>query len=247
MTDSPPDTAAVEAVEKLLAYYNFQDAAQTREQLLDNWLRTHPLAWVRLALIEALYQGRYKSVSVEYLLQRWQRRGQPVYHFSREFERLVCHNCPKTFLSLLETPTAPEEDPQAFLRTVMERLRPESANSGTKEASTRVPAPLEPDADELSESPSPPTPLQEVTMVLESADRTNAAEPAAFNHVESSVLTDLKTEDATASVWTTQPLAATARPSVVNSSTTTPIHRFTPSSRPSELYAKLAAMANAQG
>lgn len=45
--------------------------------------------WVRLAVIEAIYQGRYKLVSVEYILQLWQRRGKPICHFNREFEAIV--------------------------------------------------------------------------------------------------------------------------------------------------------------
>ena len=47
---------------------------------------------IRLAVVEALYQGRYKAISVEHILDCWRRRGQPNFHFSLEFERLICQN-----------------------------------------------------------------------------------------------------------------------------------------------------------
>jgi lipopolysaccharide export system protein LptA len=84
----PPlrDTAAIPAV-NLLKHYGFEGAL-TAKQLTDQW-QQYPSNWVRLAMIEALYQGRYKAVSVEKILAAWQRRGQPLYHFDQEFERLV--------------------------------------------------------------------------------------------------------------------------------------------------------------
>ena len=59
------------------------------------WLTKYPGYWLRLAVVEALYQGRYKAVSVGQLLSMWHRIGQPLYHFNREFERLVCNNFPQ--------------------------------------------------------------------------------------------------------------------------------------------------------
>ncbi len=94
MTDSANDSTVQSAV-ALLTYYGFEPGEASGEQLMDRWLRTYPTRWVRLALIEALYQGRYKAVSVEQILAFWQRRGQPLYHFNHEFERLVCNNFPR--------------------------------------------------------------------------------------------------------------------------------------------------------
>lgn len=76
----------------LLVRYIFDLGGYTTSELLDRWLKDYPAAWVRLAVIEALYQGRYKAVSIEQILTFWQRRGQAVYHFNHEFERLVCGN-----------------------------------------------------------------------------------------------------------------------------------------------------------
>jgi hypothetical protein len=47
-----------------------------------------------MAVLEALYQGRYKVISVEEILKLWHRRGQPTFHFTHDFERLVCKNLP---------------------------------------------------------------------------------------------------------------------------------------------------------
>ena len=40
-------------------------------------------------MIEALYQGRYKAISVEQILSIWRRRGKILSHFNREFEAIV--------------------------------------------------------------------------------------------------------------------------------------------------------------
>jgi hypothetical protein len=94
---------AITAATGLLKYYSHDAQEQTQQERLDHWLRTYPVRWVRLALIEALYQGRYKTVSVEQLLAIWRRRGQPLYHFNPEFELLVCHDFPQMGHSTLET------------------------------------------------------------------------------------------------------------------------------------------------
>ncbi len=42
-----------------------------------------------LAVIEAIYQGRIKAVSIEHILNFWQKKGKVIKHFNSEFERLV--------------------------------------------------------------------------------------------------------------------------------------------------------------
>ncbi len=66
----------------LLIHYSFDISRDTVEELLGEWLAIYPAYWLRLAVVEALYQGRYKTVSVEQILVLWQRRGQPLYHFN---------------------------------------------------------------------------------------------------------------------------------------------------------------------
>jgi len=87
------DTTAELSV-ALLTRYSFDLSGYTAKELINRWHRKYPTAWVRLAIIEALYQGRYKAVSVQQLLAFWQRRGQVVYHFNVEFESLICSQFP---------------------------------------------------------------------------------------------------------------------------------------------------------
>jgi hypothetical protein len=83
---------------ELLSYYSLEGDRYpkpiSKAQVLNRWLQSYPEQLVRLALIESLYQGRYKMISVEQLLALWYRRGQPTYHFNHEFEALVCHDVP---------------------------------------------------------------------------------------------------------------------------------------------------------
>lgn len=78
----------------LLHHYRFDCDRSTIETLVVYWCVDYPLNWVKLAVVEALYQGRYKSLSVEQILQGWQRRNQPTYHFTHEFERLIHGHLP---------------------------------------------------------------------------------------------------------------------------------------------------------
>lgn len=79
----------------LLVHYGFDLGGKKAEKLAGEWLNEYPGYWLRLAVVEALYQGRYKAVSVGQILSMWQRMGQPLYHFNHEFERLVCSNFPQ--------------------------------------------------------------------------------------------------------------------------------------------------------
>lgn len=83
------EPAALET-ELLLSQYNFDLGSQDLARLIVSWLHVYPPAWLRLAAIEALYQGRYKAISVEQILAVWQRRGKPLPHFNPDFERMIC-------------------------------------------------------------------------------------------------------------------------------------------------------------
>jgi hypothetical protein len=99
--------SALKATANLLTYYSFDSGNRSPDKVLDKWLTRYPLSWVRLALIESLYQGRYKAISVEQILALWQRKGEPSYHFSSDFENLVSENLPKVCFS--QVPEAPKE------------------------------------------------------------------------------------------------------------------------------------------
>jgi hypothetical protein len=110
---SPPLPSAIL---DLLTYYNLERERYprplTKSQVLSHWLRSYPESWVRLALIESLYQGRYKTFSVEQLLALWGRRGQPTYHFGYDFESLVCHNIPRQVKELPSAQQKPSQEKQ---------------------------------------------------------------------------------------------------------------------------------------
>jgi hypothetical protein len=93
----------------LLVHYGFDLGGKKAEKLAGEWLAKYPGYWLRLAVVEALYQGRYKAVSVGQLLSMWHRIGEPLYHFNREFERLVCNNFPQN-LTLKSGDRVPQDD-----------------------------------------------------------------------------------------------------------------------------------------
>ncbi|XHX80654.1 MAG: hypothetical protein RBJ76_12205 [Stenomitos frigidus ULC029] len=117
-TERSPDSAAFAA--SLLHHYGFELGGDTIAQLLLDWQEQYSDSWIRLATIEALYQGRYKAISIEQILALWQRRSQPMYHFNHEFERLVCDRLPHTLEPV--NPPAPEpfltQAAQALLATL---------------------------------------------------------------------------------------------------------------------------------
>ena len=104
----------------LLSHYCFELPGTTAIDLLASWLEKYQADWVRLAVIEALYRGRYKAVSVEQILNLWSRRQYASYGFNHEFERLICRKLPRNLTHLSEqmiqarqlpvTNPLPEED-----------------------------------------------------------------------------------------------------------------------------------------
>ncbi len=79
----------------LLTAYGFDLRGVNPVQVINRWQADFSALWIRLAVIEALYLGRYKAISVEHLLNFWNKKGQPNLHFSAEFERMVSHNLSK--------------------------------------------------------------------------------------------------------------------------------------------------------
>jgi hypothetical protein len=88
MTEQVKNAVTADVAE-LLTRYSFDLQAYPLDRWIDQWLRHYSPEWVISAIIEALYQGRYKAVSVWQILGLWRRRGKPLRHFSRDFERIV--------------------------------------------------------------------------------------------------------------------------------------------------------------
>ena len=78
----------------LLLGYGFDLGGFEVEELVSYWSSYYPPHWLRAAILEALHQGRYKAISVGQILVIWRRRGQPLPHYSYEFERAVSTRFP---------------------------------------------------------------------------------------------------------------------------------------------------------
>jgi len=105
MSTSVPNTHA-KLAKALLIHYSFDLSGYSADELVNRWQKHYPTHWLHLAVIEALYQGRYKGISVQQILAFWQRRGQEIYHFNMEFERLICSKFPET-LTAMAAPALP--------------------------------------------------------------------------------------------------------------------------------------------
>ncbi|GAB4473480.1 MAG: hypothetical protein OHK0037_33910 [Elainellaceae cyanobacterium] len=88
MTHPARDPAILDAV-ALLNGYGFDLDGFAADYLVSYWAVNHPAHWIRGAIVEALYQGRYRAVSVGQILAVWRRRGQPIPHYTPDFERVV--------------------------------------------------------------------------------------------------------------------------------------------------------------
>lgn len=89
---SAPFSTSIEAQQAavLLENYRFELGHHDARQWVSLWLEFYRPSWIRDAVVEALYQGRYKSVSVRQILELWHRRGQPIRHVTYEFEAAIC-------------------------------------------------------------------------------------------------------------------------------------------------------------
>jgi hypothetical protein len=113
MTDQTQDSAITQTV-ALLEHYGFELKGRTAAELITQWLEQYQAVWVRLAVVEALYLGRYKAVSVAQILKCWDRRGNPHFHFNHDFERLICRKLPRFLGNLAEASPVMEEDYRLF-------------------------------------------------------------------------------------------------------------------------------------
>lgn len=105
MLTTAPDTSA-ELTVNLLVHYSFDLNGYSASELINRWRSDYPVNWLHIAVIEALYQGRYKAISVQQILNFWLRRGQVIYHFNMEFERLICSKFPEK-LTKISPPVLP--------------------------------------------------------------------------------------------------------------------------------------------
>jgi len=132
MTQPAKDSEIAEAV-ALLVHYSFDLEGYTAEELVEQWRQTYPSNWLRLAVIEALYQGRYKGISVSQILAIWQRLSQARSHFTADFERLIVQSLPRQWgrqaskSSLPKSKTAPASQAPTFDASPQGAAQPQNA------------------------------------------------------------------------------------------------------------------------
>lgn len=137
--------ADIEAVCQLLISYSFDVESYQVKAVVAGWLAEFSPVWISHAITEALYQGRYKLISIDQILRLWQRRGQPIRHFNREFESIILGQTllystsygdgPESArVHRAASPASPETTPQRVPST--SKLAPASADSG--QASNRA-------------------------------------------------------------------------------------------------------------
>lgn len=161
---------------ELLHHYSFELAGYAVAQQIEIWLEYYPTEWLPLAIIEALYQGRYKAISVEQILNLWQRREHPVHHFNHEFERLICGKLPHaieaTSTESKKTPATPQPKPSLSYRKMLLQLP--SIQAASK-------------LERLSEIPSIKVALTRSEALLEQAKQTEDQEAATANGKEPAI------------------------------------------------------------
>ncbi|HEY9651440.1 MAG TPA: hypothetical protein V6C95_12305 [Coleofasciculaceae cyanobacterium] len=155
MREPTTDSSAVAYAVELLSRYGFELRGYTAQELVNLWLKTYQANWIRLAVIEALYQGRYKAVSVEQILTVWIRRGQPIYRFNHEFERLISRKLPQNLTAPITVSVTPQTQEYG-----LPLLPPSASNTSGEEAAQ--PATIECETSELESRAEPeylsPTP-----------------------------------------------------------------------------------------
>ncbi|MEH2301038.1 hypothetical protein [Nostoc sp.] len=135
MLTTLPDTSANLAI-ALLINYSFDLSGYSANELVERWQTQYPLNWLHLAVIEALYQGRYKAVSVQQILVFWQRRDQATYHFNMEFERMICSKFPQRLTSSPAPALPPVKKDPTVEKVTSPQLPPAKIRNGYQHGNT---------------------------------------------------------------------------------------------------------------
>ncbi|MGI0490831.1 hypothetical protein ACN4EG_03380 [Alkalinema pantanalense CENA528] len=248
--DSNPITHA----ESLLKHYSFDLGSRSVQDLLADWQAHYSPQWIRLAVVEALYQGRYKAISVDEILKIWRRRRQPTPHFSREFERLVGDRFPRKLLSVEQRKGLPrrlQPDDSAWMNLARQAL--DRNGEQLKPRSHQLALSVQQLSDELSAGLSadlPDTLSDELSNKLSDAklsdDRLSETQ---CSKGEAVLLTQAVDGTQAVDETVTQPTALTSLTDGVvlpdlNAELDIAIHQFVPTDVSPEFCNKLKAVAN---
>lgn len=125
MKKDPARTTAM-----LLTHYGFESNGDSLSLIIDQWLNTYPNKWVLAAVVEALYQGRYKVNSVNRILNTWCSRGEALPNFDHDFADFFCKKIIRSLLAQSEAaetnlypPTSAPEDTSTVLMSNAESFQ----------------------------------------------------------------------------------------------------------------------------
>lgn len=252
---TPTNDSATAYTIALLNHYGFELGGYNLQELVTLWLNEHQENWVRLAAIESLYQGLYKSISVGQILAFWSRRGRPIYHFNHEFERIICRKFPQ---NLADIPLQSSDTSEELNQANTEDLDQYNYQNLPIENS------LELDASEPLASDSHSREIYTEYMIFDASEISESPPDFSTDLVEPdvSILTEMETPDEAAqqsltdiSFAVTETPEETLSTSSLNpnftyypdwsrfQSSKHPIHQFTPIPDASDFYLKLKAVA----
>lgn len=216
MTAPAPNATIIECVD-LLTHYSFDLGAYSAPELIYRWQRYYPSNWFRLAIIEALHQGRYKAVSVEQIMAMWSRRQEPCQRFSHEFERMICSKLPRNLIA--------EPMPLKAELPVIDSSLPNSS-TGEQATSPSAQSPISADATENSSG-------QSSTKLQSSESQSPESSPAPTqpeNKQEPDNPEPSPSQESHPDRWSKLDV------------TKEPIRQFHPTVEPSDIYTKLQAV-----
>jgi hypothetical protein len=205
--------------EDLLRYYQFALEGRSVSQVLQQWAIDYPVEWIRLAIIEALYQGRYKAVSVDQILRIWQRRSQAQPRFDDDFAQLIRQRLPNSLGGQTGETTSAVSALAADIQSSHHRRLPATANQ-----------------------------LDDLTEFVQSRRSRSSAVDAVINHAEANVDRAANQAKQQLTQTTTDANLPGDNPSADNPPDDLPpskaIHQFTPKPPDSDWLARLRSVSN---
>jgi len=121
----------------LMEGYRFDFGYHDAPQWVGLWLERYRPLWIRDAVVEALYQGRYKAFSVRQILELWQKRGQPIRHTTYEFEAAVCREYGGAKLVAIAQPSPNPAHLDTHLESVKQKADSAPEQQQTKQSASR--------------------------------------------------------------------------------------------------------------
>jgi hypothetical protein len=149
----------------LILRYGFDLGEQSALSMVRSWSCKYDPSFLSLAVVESLHLGRYKAVSIEQVLNGWQRRGEAKPHFSEEFADMV--SGPGVLAQLT---IADEQETTTELELELEKTLFSASEIAEAHRSTEIFELSDPALDEgLAEAVSPPLSSHRLSTALRQA------------------------------------------------------------------------------